>query len=157
MSRPLIYSIWVVLALAAVALTSMTFLRYLDSYRAVRQFHLDLTEVTQDQEDPRNLSARVVFRNSSDIRVDIKNLVTVIRWEGKGIASVSFPPEPLTVPPGQELPVVIDFQASVREDRLPPPTHGQDPRWSLTATASLSFPVQKDLIRLQMKGDMLPP
>lgn len=151
MDRRALIAVWIIGSTLAILLTSWTFVRYLDSHRASRHFHLDLAAV-ESHDDPRKFTAQIVFRNEGDIRADIESLVVTLRWEGKGLATYAFPVQTMSVPPGEDLPLTVELESRLSPEDLPSSPDPDDERWSVTARVSLGHPVREGTIRLNLEG-----
>ena len=163
--KALLYA-FATIAVLALALTGWTFQRFLDSYRTLQLFNVDLTAVTQKPEGPGNYSAVLRFTNQGPVATSVDGFYVLLQWDKKLIAVSTVQPDDLTVPANGERQLAMDFSSNLGAQDLPVLAGGTTPvsespgstssedgkgHWTVKLYMRLSHPERRRSFRLDVE------
>lgn len=142
-------------AILALALTVWTFQQFLDSYRTLQLFDVELTSVTQRPEGPGNYSAVLRFTNQGLVATSVDWFHVLLQWDKRLIAANTVEPDDLVVLANGEKQLTMDFASNLGVEDLPALSGAASGngtgRWTVKIYMRLSHPERRRSFRLDME------
>jgi hypothetical protein len=148
--KALLYA-FVSLTLLALVLTGWTFKRFLDSYRTLQLFNVDLVGVTQKPEGLGQYSAALRFSNQGPVATSVDGFYVLLQWDKKLIAVSTVQPDGLVVASHGEKHLNMDFSSNLGAADLPVLSENDKGRWTVKLYMRLSHPERRRSFRLDME------
>jgi len=148
--KALLYG-FVAVALLAMVLTGWTFQRFLDSYRTLQLFNVELAEVTQKPEGLGQYSAVLRFSNQGPVATAVDGFYVLLQWDKKLIAVSTVQPDGLVVSSHGEKQLTMDFSSNLDAADLPVLSGNDKGRWTVKLYMRLSHPERRRSFRLDME------
>lgn len=142
----------------ALALTAWTFQQFLNSYRTLQLFDVELTSVTPEPEGPGNYSAILRFTNQGPVPTSVDWCHVLLQWDKRLIAVNTVEPGDLTVQASGEKHLTMDFVSNLGVEDLPvlsggTPGDGKG-HWTVKIYMRLSHPERRRSFRIDMEREL---
>jgi hypothetical protein len=142
---------FVCVGVLALGLTCWTFQRFLDSYRTLQLFDVELREVTQKPQGVGEYSAVVRFSNQGPVATSVDGFYVLLQWDRRLIAVSTVHPDGLVVPSGGESLLTLDFSSNLAASDLPVLSGADKGRWTVKLYMRLGHPERRRSFRLDME------